>query len=494
MKLRRWPDAAAAFEHASKLNPAEPILRRSLATALGRAGDHDRSVAEMERVVERPLAALGDRLTLARLLADLGRAAESARHLDLAAQSVGAARFDESSELLSTLVGAGDHVAARELAQLLERTNRTEALNRLLDVAERAGIARTELAYPAAAAALRAGRANEAEQLLAAEPADSDPVRWHGLMARIAEKLDDPARAFAEAEAMHRSVHDHAGWRARADRHIAAVKSLAGAITPDWARKLSALQPDDRRSPVFLVGFPRSGTTLLDTFLMGHEAVTVLEEVALLDEARRSIGDLAELPRRTPSELRRARDAYFAALDEHVGSGFDGLVIDKLPLNLLAAPLIHVLFPEARIIFAQRHPCDSVLSCFMQAFALNDSMACFLDLRTSADFYDAAMTLWLRSADALPLNSRTLVYEELVADPEAALRPLVAFLGIAWQDRLLDHRATAATRDAINTPSYSQVTQPLTRSASGRWRRYRAEIEPVLSILLPWAERLGYQP
>jgi hypothetical protein len=232
----------------------------------------------------------------------------------------------------------------------------------------------------------------------------------------------------------------------------------------------------------------------LDTFLMGHEAVTVLEEVALLDEARQSIGDLAELPRRTPSELRRARDAYFAALDEHVGSGFDGLVIDKLPLNLLAAPLIHVLFPEARIIFAQRHPCDSVLSCFMQAFALNDSMACFLDLRTSADFYDAAMTLWLRSADALPLNSRTLVYEELVADPEAALRPLVAFLGIAWQDRLLDHRATAATRDAINTPSYSQVTQPLTRSASGRWRRYRAEIEPVLSILLPWAERLGYQP
>jgi hypothetical protein len=134
-----------------------------------------------------------------------------------------------------------------------------------------------------------------------------------------------------------------------------------------------------------------------------------------------------------------------------------------------------------------------VLSCFMQGFALNDSMACFLDLTMAAEYYDAAMRLWTRSREVLPLRVHTLVYEELIADPEAALRPLIGFLGLEWRGELLDHRATAHARSGIGTPSYNQVTQPLTRAPSGRWNRYEKQLEPVLPILLPWAERLGYR-
>ena len=159
---------------------------------------------------------------------------------------------------------------------------------------------------------------------------------------------------------------------------------------------------------------------------------------------------------------------------------------------MLAPRFIHTFFPDAKFIFAQRHPCDCVLSSFMQAFSLNESMACFLDLKTAADFYDAAMSVWTRCTEVLPLDVHSLVYEDLVADPEATLRPLVEFLGLEWQAELLDHRATARSRGAISTPSYDQVAQPLSRKASGRWRRYEKQLEPVLPVLLPWAERLGY--
>ena len=128
----------------------------------------------------------------------------------------------------------------------------------------------------------------------------------------------------------------------------------------------------------------------------------------------------------------------------------------------------------------------------MQGFALNDAMACFLDIADAADFYDAAMGLFRNARKLLPLAFHTLIYEQLVADPEAALRPAIEFLGLDWRPGLLDHQATARARGAISTPSYTQVVQPLSKAPSGRWRRYERELEPVFPILLPWAERLGY--
>jgi hypothetical protein len=119
-------------------------------------------------------------------------------------------------------------------------------------------------------------------------------------------------------------------------------------------------------------------------------------------------------------------------------------------------------------------------------------MACFLKLDTAADFYDAAMTLWTRCEQLFRLNVHRIVYEELVADPEKTLRPVVDYLGLDWHEDLLDHRATAKARGVISTPSYDQVVQPINTRASGRWRRYEEQLKPVLPILLPWAERLGY--
>ena len=497
IELKRWPEAIEALSRGADLNPAEPTLRRALATALSRAGRFQESADELGRWVEASPDDVNNRILFARLLADLGRQDESDIQLDKAARIAGAPRFEETPDALLAIArkppgGELDVTMLRELAQLLERTNRTEALQILISAAEREGVELEQLGYAAAAAAFREGHAEEARRILLASSPEP-PVRWHSLMGRIADALGDADTAFAEAEAANHAEQDFEEWHARGQRHVEFIRELGDAITPQWAARLEALPADDRTPPAFLVGFPRSGTTLLDTFLLGHPDTLVLEEIPLLTAVESALGDMRDLPDRSAAELRQARDTYVAQLAGHAEPGFSGLVIDKMPLNMLAAPYLFSMFPEAPFIFAQRHPCDAVLSCFMQSFAPNAGMACFLDIHTAAPFYDVAMRMWTRSCEALPLRVHTLVYEQLVAEPEAALRPLIEFLGLEWREELLDHRATAKARSGIGTPSYNQVTQPLTRAASGRWKRYEKHLEPVLPILLPWAERLGYR-
>jgi tetratricopeptide (TPR) repeat protein len=495
-EMGHWPEAARVLERAVALNPAELPLRRNLAGALNNAGRADESVEEFRRCIG---AAPGDkslRISLAAILAELGRGQESRAELDQAAKLAGVAIGEDGDGLVRIVAdgtGCVDLVGLKEIADLLERTSRMDALARLIEDAERLGIAPKQIGYPAAAAALRQGNPEDARRLLLAESPDAVPSRWHWLMARIEDAMGNSAAAFAEAEAMNRSAHDYGGWRERGAEQRVAVRRLAETITPAWAAQLRTLDQDDRGSPAFVVGFPRSGTTLLDTFLRGHPATEVVEELPLIRVAEDVLGDMAELPRRSTAEVERAREAYFAELGRHGAPATSGLLIDKLPLNMLAAPVIHSLFPEACLIFAQRHPCDVVLSCFMQAFVLNYSMASFLDIADAADFYDAAMTVWTRSCEALPIKVHTIAYEELVVEPEATLRPAIDFLGLDWQPQLLDHRATAKARGRINTPSYNQVTQPLSRAPSGRWRRYEKQLAPVLPVLLPWAKRFGYR-
>ena len=482
-KLEDWEQAADALRRAVIANPAEATIRRNLAAALANIGLTDEAVAELEQALLIEPDHTQSRLTLARLLADLGRHQESMVQLDAASKPGAKHGF---------AVDLSDVEAVRELGLLFERTSRMGDLRKLLAAAAAAGAGQDRLGYLWAASELRDGRAAEARSLLLTESPAADPVRWHRLMAKIRDALGESDAAFAAAQAMNAAVRHADDWRARGADYRSRLRGLAEIVRPEWTAALPQLEPSERRAPAFLVGFPRSGTTLLDTFLMGHPETEVLEEVHMLGAAELVIGKLAELPDCPPETLLAAREAYFTELDRNVPPGFGGLVVDKLPLNMLGLPLIQSLFPDARLIFAQRHPCDAVLSGFMQSFVMNDAMACFLDLGDAADLYDAVMEVWTRSRDAIPARVQTLVYEDLVADPEAALKPLVGFLGLEWRDELLDYRSTAERRGAILTPSYDQVTQPLDPRPSGRWKRYHKWMEPVLPVLLPWAHRLGY--
>ena len=497
-RLERWTDAATALERAAALKPTDAAIGRALGTALANLGRLREALATLKKAATLDPGNLQGRVAYARLLRDTGQYREAmveieeGSRLALERALQGARAEVGGGQAAAISISPNQLASVRELGLLLDRSNQVEGLRRLLAAAGKAGIAPEALGYLEASMALREGRPEEAKRLLLHDRQNIDDAQWYRMKTRIADALDDPDEAFAAAEEMNRVVPGYDEWRRRAANYREQIRAIAEGMTPQWASRIQPIKSDDDvRAPAFLVGFPRSGTTLLDTFLMGHPQTCVVEEGKMLERAAKVVSDSPhdDWPR---DVLMAARKAYIDDLSDHVPPDFNGLVVDKHPLNMLRLAIIHALFPGAKVIFAQRHPCDVVLSGFLQSFQLNHAMACFLDLADAADFYDATMTLWTRAHDAVPQAIHSVVYERLIADPAAELRPVVEFLGLDWSDQMLDHQATAKSRGSVITPSYDQIVQPLSAAPSGRWRRYEKQLEPVLPVLLPWAERLGY--
>ncbi|HEV2595491.1 MAG TPA: sulfotransferase [Sphingomicrobium sp.] len=379
-----------------------------------------------------------------------------------------------------------------ELSLTLERTNQIDALESLLHEALKRGVAKSVLAEPWALLQLRLGRPDLADEILRTPPTNADPVRWNRLRVRTFDALGDASSAFAAAVAMNRAVPDADHAKALATQYRAEIAELARTVTTEWAAKLPRLEAAPELQLAFLIGFPRSGTTLADTFLMGHPRCRIIEELPILNAAAAPLGAITGLDMVDLPALEHVRRDYLGQVQRVAEMLPTDVIIDKFPLNLLAAPLIHCLFPDAPLLFVQRHPCDVVLSGFMQSFEPNLGMASFLDLKAAAEFYDVVMKAWFAIRAALPLKVQTLVYEELVSDPERVLRPAVRALGLEWDNRVLDHEATAKKRATLLNTSYNQVTERLGASPSGRWLRYQEQLQEVLPILIPWARRLGY--
>lgn len=292
--------------------------------------------------------------------------------------------------------------------------------------------------------------------------------------------------------------------KALLERHGALLEQTGSPYHPESIRRLTAFTeaadvshwaaPADSAAPIFLVGFPRSGTTLLDQIISSHSRFVCVEEKECL---ALTIGDLAIDGEKLAAGMSGAdaqvrRAAYLHRLNVEAGEAANGRrVIDKLPLNLVFLPLIRRLFPNAKIIFAMRDPRDVVLSCYQQRFGMNPAMAQFLQLNTAAAYYDAVMRLYDVSFARLGLAIHVVRYEGVVADLEGTARGLTAFLGAPFEPAMLAFRETALKR-TISTPSARQVTQPLYARSVGRWRTYAEDLAPVLPVLNPWAERFGY--
>ena len=254
---------------------------------------------------------------------------------------------------------------------------------------------------------------------------------------------------------------------------------------------------DNQKDPVFLIGFPRSGTTLLDTILRTHKSIQVIEEKSLVDELINHLnkitgGELLKLNLIEKNLIKELRSFYFERRKNFVSYGNKTIVVDKMPLNIFYIPELKKIFPNSKFIFAMRNPCDVVLSCFMQPFQPNDAMNNFFNLEDTAKFYDLVMKLWKKYCDTFNLNLNILKYEDVVNNFDYTLKSLLKFLEIEWSDDLRNFYLTASKRGIIHTPSYTQVNMPLYSNSIGRWKIYNKQFYNVNSILSKWMKSFEY--
>ena len=301
--------------------------------------------------------------------------------------------------------------------------------------------------------------------------------------------------SFAEMNHSVINSSDYKGNEAQVffDELLNRSQQLKNIVETPYSQSLTELSID---TPTFLIGFPRSGTTLLDTILRTHSKIDVIEEKDMLSKAQLHLGNklsIVDIENLTNVELANAKEIYFKEMEKFVSTKSGGCVIDKLPLNIIDVPIIHKLFPTAKFILVLRHPLDSILSCWMQLFRLNPAMSNMVELDRIVDFYGEAMTILELSEKRYSLNVHRIRYEDLVLDMKSEVSNLLRFIELDWENELENYQETAMRRGIISTPSYSQVIEPLYKTASYRWEKYRKSLEKYFVKIEKWTTKFGYE-
>ena len=250
--------------------------------------------------------------------------------------------------------------------------------------------------------------------------------------------------------------------------------------------------------PVFLVGFPRSGTTLFKQILDMHSRIAALDEKPGFQYVREAMA--RELAGGFPGGLagmgQAGRELYAAIYREDVSrrtqAGPGVMILDKSPLDMVFAGPLNLLFPEVKFILMARHPLDACLSCLMRNFTLQERTVDFVALETTVALYEKAFDLWRVYTEQAGLGHHLIRYEDLVVDMPGQTRQVLGYLGLEWEDELLNYRGGIKNDGQTISISHHQVAEPLYQRARYRWQRYAEFLEPCLDRLAPYCLWLGY--
>jgi len=388
------------------------------------------------------------------------------------------------------------------LAGLYERSNRADDALRLIERGFSVQPDSAVLRIVKARLLVRDDRREDARELIEDIETGGLPARWRAerafVLGSICDRTGDyehAVRYFEESNAQNRSTMPPDTSK---ELFIDEIRQMHEKLTPDWVRSFSHVEVQDNiTDPVFVVGFPRSGTTLLGQIMDSHPGLTTLEERPIVVDV---INQIAERPSGYPqviAELTQAdiesfRKGYYDKVAGYLPSSGEARIVDKLPLSIVRVPLVHRLFPNADFVFVARHPRDACLSAFMQVFRPNNAMANFFEMDDTVALYNRVMDLWERSTEVLPIRHHAFRYENLVDDFQGEVGRLLDFLGLPWDDAVSQYHARAGSGDAINTPSYHQVVQPIYRHARYRWKNYSGFFGAEFSQLDRWVRKLGY--
>ncbi|MEQ1439854.1 sulfotransferase [Fontimonas sp. SYSU GA230001] len=468
--LRQLGPCREAFERSLMLKPDRVTTLATYARALANCGDDDGAEALWERVIAlQPNQADGYKG-----LADV----QFARgHLERALETYrrGAEAVPDSPEM---------HMGhAQMLEDFGERENSERSFRRALELRPNWAMALEGLLT------LVRGRADDLlvaqAQAIVSDPKRPPPDRANvgfglGKVFDAQGRYDEAFSAWRQANAARRQ---QVGPYDR-QRTVARVDRLIQAFSSDAIARLSGQGSADER-PVFVLGMPRSGTSLVEQIIAAHPDARGLGELREMSEIARSmpqrIGTIQRWPEALSaadrSVLQGAAADYLSALVRRARGDAERLV-DKAPLNFFHVGLIALIFPRARMIWCRRDPRDVCLSIYGENFALEQGFA--TDLADLGHFYREYMRLMRHWCHVLPDHMYECVYEDLVASPEHGARALIEAVGLSWNDACL--RFHEQNRPVL-TPSRWQVRQPMYARAVGRWKSYERWLRPLIEAL-----------
>ena len=494
---QRFDEAIKEYRRALKQNPGHVGISLTLASVYLRQGDFSTAAQTYEAAC-----------ALAPQRADIQRTAgqalqEMGRHRDALAYYQRAVQLEPTS--IESHCRAG---------QALERQHRLEEARTAVDQALSLGPDSPLAMLTAAVLDRREGDLEGAEcrltDLLGRDPPQE--IAWRAWY-ELAQVRDRAARYDAAMSALLAGKKllrkDKAtptwvqrSWRRR-NRFDEALESLTAKHLERWhgERQNSERQNSEQGPPAILIGHPRSGTTMAQHILDAHPKVVALDERHVMgtivhNGAIRNGRDEEPTPDRLDrlqaAERSRLRGEYWREIEKMIDPPLgDRLLLDKHPQWLTYLPSITRVFPDAKVIVAIRDPRDVCLSCYMQQFSLNATSVAFLSLEGTVNHYVQFMKFWLTLRSMLPTDWIEFRYEDMAHDIESESRRLTNFLGLAWDDGVLDFHRQARQKD-VSTPSYEAVTQPVNTRAIGRWKNYAEHFEPLLVELEPFVKEFGY--
>ena len=485
-----FESARMVLERARQLDSLDAEIQLRYADACYRSLQNDAAAAALSNwrsfeAKSAPILAL-----IAQLLVNLGEQQEGEFALD-------AALADPGADAATLLTGV----------EIAERTNRAElaqALIARLEAEPRSSAIDEDLLAARARLAQNAGDHATAERLYnQVLLAVSDSATKFMKLFPLAQSLDALGR-YDEALHTLRQAHES---QLEYLRQVSPTLVLAGAspmlITRETCNPADVAHwrdqegPSIEDSPVFIVAFPRSGTTLLELTLDAHPQMQSMDEQpfvqnALEDILARSIGYPRELARLSADDLAELRASYWRRVSGKLALRPGARLVDKNPLNLLRLPVIRRLFPNAPVLLGVRHPCDVILSCYMQQFRAPDFALLCNSPQSLARGYRLAMDFWASQSEILEPHTLEVRYETLVANFEREVRGIMEFLRLPWDDRVLEPGTHARRKGYISTPSYSQVVRPVSTKSVDRWHHYAQIFEPLLPLIQPQLERWNY--
>jgi predicted Zn-dependent protease len=470
-RLRRYPDAQSLLERCLELAPSFDAARYNYASVLNRQGQAAAALLQIERLLAAQPRNPGYRNLQAAILANLGDYAESIKVYETVL-----ADFPQQPKVwmsyghaLKTAGRQADSITAYRRAIAMEPT----------------------LGEPWwSLANLKTLRFSDADvlamrtALLRGELTAEDRLHFEFALGKALEdeeRYQESFSHYAEGNAIRRQAHPYS-----ADENSQFVRgSKALFSTEFFAARAGA--GSAARDPIFILGLPRAGSTLLEQILASHSLIEGTMELPDIPQIARELAGrdgrgqadhfLQALAALTHSELRALGERYLAGT-RIVRKSDAPFFIDKMPNNCLYIGLIHLILPNARIIDARRHPLGCCLSCFKQHFARGQNYTYGLD--DLGRYYHDYVELMAHFDTVLPGRVHRVIYESLIEDTDAQVRRLLAYCDVPFEDGCLKFYENER---AVRTASSEQVRQPIFREGVDHWRHYEPWLGPLISAL-----------